>query len=629
MRRAWPLLMAALVSLFVAEGQRAFFASLFALTDQALSPTFQVGAAVVALLPLLALLAPALPLARWSDRHAAVAIAALGAGVFRLPMMHPALATRMIGGALVLACGAAFLKWAVGYLDRHALGAGVVLGLVVDQLLRLAGSGYDLSLQPGWLPVQAFLSLALIAVVTLWTRIPDRGDGRNELERRSGGLRLRGALALGALFFMDLHVLGLPPVIAQWTGTGTRLAGVLVGAAGALAVAGALVLRRPTGGRTTTLLGVAVVAASALLGYTLDGTVVAVAMAAGHLAALLLMTRALDPASGRRSGFTVTLGFALFAVATMVYGASMHGAPGLPAVNGGAPWLFGAVGVILAACFILLPRPAALPPLRSRIPAGGLAAAILAASVALSMAGRPTAEVAAGPVDGAIRVVLWDASHGFDEGRFDPEAVAEALRAAGADVVALWDAPVGAPAAYGMDLPQWLGRRTGLEAVLANGVARPDALLARLSLVTPDLFPVPAGTGEGVRLVRLDLAQGGARGAGPVALHALQVSEARWAAGEPVERALSVAEGSPLVVLAAESLSAGGDLRDRLMGAGLRPVAVEGGDLDAGQLWVRGLHVDSVAVLRGRSARGRGVAATLHILDRPIRSNQAHDLQAP
>lgn len=368
MRRAGPLLMAAFVALFLAEGQRALFVTMSPLLHDALTPGFRLGAALWAVAPLAALLAPLLPMARWFDRQAAIAVPALGAAVSRLPMNHPAVETRLIGGALVLAFGAMFLKWAVGHIDRRALGGGVVLGLVADQVIRLTRPAGDPSLEAGWLPVQAFLSLALIAAVVLWAREPDDERIRNDLERRSGGLRLRAALALGLLLFMDLHVLAAPAAIVARTGASLPLVGVTLVLAGAIAIALSLLAPRPTGGRGATLVLAAVVAVAGLVGSELDGTLAVLGVAAGHLAALLLVTRALDPASGRRSGVPVVIGFALFALVTLFYTLALRPDPAIPDIGAAAPWLYGAVGVVLVACFVLLPRPPALPSPRSGMP---------------------------------------------------------------------------------------------------------------------------------------------------------------------------------------------------------------------------------------------------------------------
>ena len=314
MRRGGTFLLTGLVFLFFAEGQRAFFASLFVLARDAVAPAFDPGAAILALLPLLFLLVPLLPLARLVDRAGAVTVAAAGVAVFRLPMAHPALATRAVGSALVLACFGLFLTGAVGWLDRRALSAGAVAGLVADQLLRLAGTGYDLALQPAWVPVQAVLSLALLALAVAWGRSGDgrepragngngaragSGDDRG-LERRAGGLRLRGALALGPLLFLDLHLLGLPPVAARWTGVPWEAAAAAAAVAAGVALALALAGSGPTRARQTVVVLVAAVAVGPAAGWWGDGALAGGAMAVGHGAALLLIARTLDPASGRR-----------------------------------------------------------------------------------------------------------------------------------------------------------------------------------------------------------------------------------------------------------------------------------------------------------------------------------------
>lgn len=494
MRRTWPLLMVALVTLFLAEGQRSLFASLLGLASDALSPALQPAELAMAMLPLLVVLAaPFLPLARWLDRGVAVAAAALATALFRLLMTSSALGAQLVGGTLVVAAGAIFLTWAVGHVDRRAMAAGVVAGLAADQLLRLAGSSYDLSLQPVWLPAQLFLTLGLITVVVLWAREGSAagsagGADQGALERREGGLRMRGGLALGALLFLDLHVLGLPPVVAHWAGVSYAAAGLAVGVASALAVAAVLQLGRPTAGRTVTIALVALVTAGAVAGQWAAGPLVAGVMVAAHLAALLLVSRALDPASGRRSGATVAAGFGLFTLATALYSAAFFNAlPGV-VLDGWTPWIFLATGLLLAACFILLPRPAPLPSPGSRGAGAALALSVALAAVVLSLDAGANADGAPeGALEGSgpARVATWNVRHGYDEDRrFDPGAAADSIRGLGAGMVMLQDAPVGAPTALGLHLPLWLGRRTGL---------------------TPRVPPIASGrTGEAI-LVRPDV----------------------------------------------------------------------------------------------------------------------------
>lgn len=651
MRRTWPLLMVALVTLFLAEGQRSLFAALFGLAHDAMVPAVRPRAAILAALPLLAVLAPLLPVARWLDRGAAVAAAALGTAVFRLLMTSPAAGARLAGGMLVVACAAIFLTWAVGHLPRRALAGGVVAGLVADLLLRMAGSSYDLSLQPEWLPAQILLTLALAVAVILWARSRggagtlgggDRGatggeSGEGRLERREGGLRLRGGLALGALLFLDLQVLGHPPIVAHWTGVDHGAAGIMLGVASALALAAALLMGRPTRGRRVTLALVALVTAGSLTGYWADGPAVAGLMAAGHLAALLLLTRALDPASGRRTGVTVAAGFALLMAATALYGVSWFGS--LPALAFGdwTPGVFAALGVLLAACFILLPRPAAIPAPPSMAPAVALAGLVAVTAIgmsALNAAGARDADPDPAAAGDALRVAVWDARLGSDaDRRFDPGAMADSIRALDADIVALRGTPAGAPAAYGVDLPRWLARRAGLEPRAAwTAAGRPGrAVLARPGLPTSG----PERDDPGPHALRVTVA------GVPVTVMALTAEAA--AGAESARAALEPAGAGPAVVLIAPTLA--GNSRAStgvLRAAGFREITSTGApgapghrgapprvDPATDRIWVRGLRGE-VDGNRSAYRSYHGVlVATLHILRGGIRSTEANDLQTP
>lgn len=670
MRRTPAVAMTGLSILFLAEGQRALFASMFGLAYDALFPAFLAGPALLAVLPLLALLAPLIPLARWIDRAGAVAIAATGVALFRLPMSVPELGTRLVGGALVLACGTMFLTWAVGFVDRRAMAAGVVLGLVADQLFRLAGGSYDISLQPGWLPVQAVLSLALVAVVVVWLRAErarleaeveaDREAEVARLERRAGGLRLRGAMALGALLFMDLHVLGLPPVVARWTGVSYGMAALSIGAASALAAFAALSHARPTRGRTVTILLVVMVTAAAILGYAAEGAFVAMAMAAGHLAALLLVTRALDPASGRRGGVMVTAGFVVFTTATALYALTFYPAFTIPTLEGRAPWIFGVVGVLLVGCFVLLPRPERLAPWPFGAAAATGAVVMLSAGLLAITAGGvwggsgalvgaedgdTASSVGAERVSSAsdsgvgVRVATWNVHYGFDERwRFDPGAMAAALAGTDPQVVALQEALVGAPTSYGIDLPRWLGRRLGMRdhfSPTINGLLG-DAFLTSLPGARVDATPLPAGAGDRKQQLRLTADVG----TNEVAFHALHLGVGREDRPDQMRVALGRVGTGPAVVLGDLNAEPGSPITAMLEDAGFHDAFSDAGT--AGPtfparrparridwIWIRDLRAASARVLDDVSSDHRAVVATLHSRDGRIGSTDANDLQAP
>lgn len=603
-----------LVFLFFAEGQRAFFGSLLPAVSDALKPTADAGPLLLALLPLAALLLPFVPLARWVDRQGAVAVAVGGLAVFRLPMSHPGLETRLVGGAFVLAFFALFLRWAVGFLDRRAMAGGAVAGLVADQLLRLAGASYDLSLQPAWLPVQVLLSLSLLVAAVLWGRDREAGQqgegggagggGRGTgLERRAGGLRLRGALALGPVLFLDLHVLGLAPVLSRWTGVPYEAAALLSAGAAGLALALVLAGAEPTRGRRTLLTLVALVAGAVAAGWWWGGAVAAVLMAAGHGAALLLAARSLDPASGRRSGSVVSAALGALVLLTAAYSLTFHPAFGIPAAGGAAPWVFGAALLVLAAASALLPQaPGTVPALA---PMGGVAAAagVIIAAAGLSWVAAQSAPAHPSPAaaPARLRVATLNVSHGFDESRrFDPHAVERALSRAGADVAALHQVSVGLPAAYGVDLPLWLARRTGTRRVVAPDG---DRLLGHALLLRPPAIPVPHRSLPGSSVAGRMLRAVGFLGDHPVQLYALST---RARAAEPdggLASAFQVVEPGSAVVVGDTAAFRQKAVLTRLREAGFRAVVSTAGARDAAfhpsdpptttrsQIWVRGLMV--------------------------------------
>ena len=646
MRADRQLVTTALVFLFFAEGQRAFFASLFGLAYDAVFPELLPGAALLATVPLLALLAPVLPLARLADRTAAVAIATVGIAVFRVPLIFPDFALRATFAALVVACGALFLTWAVGHYDGRSVAAGAIAGLVVDQLLRLAGTSWDLSLRPGWLPVQAVLSLILVLLVLA----PDREEamatrpptGGSPLERRSGGLRLRGALALGALLFLDLHLLGIPPVIARWTGASYEMAALAVAGAGGLALGVALVDRGPIRDRRLAMALVLLLGAALAAGPYLGGAPGAVLLAGGHGAALLLLARALNPASGRRGPIVVTAGMWMFAGLTALYAATFFHGYLFPILRGAAPWIIGAAVVFIGAAFLLLPQPPATP---RRLPlrwAAGSALGVVAIATLLVLwvhapapAPVPTGVAAVSRGPGApgvpVRVATYNIHFGFDEGwRYDPAAIADVIAAASPDIVALQEVAVGMPTAYGVDLPLWLARRLGIPSFFSPNENRlqGEALLARVptrGVRAIPLPPFPPEAGDRKHLLHLSAILGG-RSVDVYALH-LSVHEEERSA--QVQTSLDYIAPGRAILLGDLNAEPGGHVVTTLRAAGFSDAFEAAGadttlasagtwpasrpEMRIDWVWLRGIGAVDARVLEADPSDHRLVAATLQV----------------
>ncbi|MBI4544456.1 MAG: endonuclease/exonuclease/phosphatase family protein [Gemmatimonadetes bacterium] len=516
MRARLSLVLTALVLLFFLEAQRVFFSVLFALVYGAVFPSLRPVALLGAVLPLAVLGAPLLPVFRNWPRQRRLTWAVAGAALARAVLSHPAFPARLAGSALGVGCATLFLAAAVGHLEPRRLAAAAALAVVVDQLLGLAGWSYDLSLQPAWAPLPVLLSLAAVAALWAWLGRPEREeDGGSSLERRAGGLRLRGAIALGLILFLETAALASPVVAARWTGVPYRAAAALLIVAGAAAVAMLWLGRGPMGRHrpaAVTLAGLAT--AGVLVPWAADGWGPALLMASGHAAALLLLGRALAPASGRRGGWTVITALLLFLTLQVLYGFTFFYAFTWPALQGWAPALLLGAGMALVASVLVIPRPAPSPPLR-----GGPAAAALlmipaaTALLLVLLLGRPAAPPGSGNAPG-VRVATYNVHYGFDgDWRYGPEALARAVEASGADVVVLQEVGAGLPMAYGTDLSLWLGWRLGMQSFFAPTINRllGDAALTRVAPRGFESRLLPPREADRKQVWRLELDLGGAR----------------------------------------------------------------------------------------------------------------------
>ncbi|HUH12806.1 MAG TPA: hypothetical protein VMK65_06830, partial [Longimicrobiales bacterium] len=413
-----------------------------------------------------ALAAPLIPLPRLLGRRGAVAAATALVVLARVPLSVGPFPGRAVAAALVVAGGGLLLASAVGWVERRGVASALVGAVLLDQLLVLAGSSWDLSLRAAWMPVQLVLSLLTLALLATWLRLPDEAGGEG-FERRAGGLRLRGGLVLGLVLFLDGAVLSSAAVVSRLAAIPFDAAGVLLVSAGAVALALTLHGLEPRAGhRVADALLALLAGGGAAVGWAADGWGVAAAIAAGHCAALILLNRAVSPAGGRRLSLSLVPGLLLLGALHALLAATWFPAHTHAALAGMAPWVLLAAGILLAGTLLLLPRPDAAPPLAPGpaavlLPLGATAAAVALAWVLAGVDVRmePTDAPAAGEAEG-LAVASYNVHLGFDEAwRYDPEAIALALERSGADVMGLQEVPAGLPFVYGVDLALWLARR--------------------------------------------------------------------------------------------------------------------------------------------------------------------------
>ena len=330
----------------------------------------EVFGVIARLLPLVALLTPAIPLSGFLDRDrlaTRAALLALGAGIAQAAVSG---VWRTAVAMLAFTGGAWFLVAIVGVANRRAVAAGFAGAFLLRELAQVAGVPSDIPDRSALIVAVVVASLALLAL-RRWMRAPheERGDS---YERRAGGLRLRGALALGAILFFELTM-----------GIGVRTGASPVAAAASMlaAVVAWLVIVRGLDVPRHRLLAVTLAAVAGLCALTfLVGSprdrAIMITGIVGHAATLLLLDRALAPVSGRRSGGNLSAGLLLLGALTLVRAAIWSFAPARTPTLWLAALPVLAAAIVLGVAMYLTPRPSHAKPALPDSIAFGIAVAL-------------------------------------------------------------------------------------------------------------------------------------------------------------------------------------------------------------------------------------------------------------
>ena len=210
---SWRMVETVAALLLWLQATRVLFSVLFGLVYDALfdaESSFSVIGLVFAFV-LAALLAP--PLITFDPRRvraallASIVVAAAARGP--LAINHPTI--RLVCAIVII--GSTGLYMALMLRRRPEMfPVSLVLALLADQIARAWGDTWDISLQPGFLPLQIVLCLAVIGVA--WTaysvKSSDPAPGR--------WLGRGGGLAIGGFLFLETAALAQPNVLARWTG---------------------------------------------------------------------------------------------------------------------------------------------------------------------------------------------------------------------------------------------------------------------------------------------------------------------------------------------------------------------------------------------------------------------------
>lgn len=457
------LLEATAVFVVLYQALRVLFSTLFGLIYDALfagrASMTTVGGVLAVLI--VALLVPLVAPRQPRGRHIALLVGAVIVGLARIPLTLDDPQLRLMTSILIVAAAGWYLAARLGVGVRAAVHA-LVLALIVDQLLRLAGQTWDVTLRPDWLPGQVAVSLLLCALAA-W-RYLRRPAGE---PAAPGGWGVSLALFWGGWLFLQTALLDFANVMAQWGSQNYPLFAI----GGPLLLLLALVgdehwtMHR---GWLDGLLYGAVLLLGLTVGHLATGLWAILGLVAAQLASLkFVFSCFLVRREGRpdRLGWGLAGGGVLFLVLSFAYAFTFTYPYTLALFrNMGLP-VFLVAGLLTALPALSLPRTTAPP----RLPAGRRVLAVLAAGVvlagAVSLVAVPGDHVTA-PAAGTIRAATYNIHYGYDTfWHLSLEAQARTIKASGAGVVLMQEVDAGRPTSYMIDDLLWLARRLDMDGV--------------------------------------------------------------------------------------------------------------------------------------------------------------------
>jgi endonuclease/exonuclease/phosphatase family metal-dependent hydrolase len=482
---------AASIFLFFLQALRVIFSVLFGIIyDQVFAGPMDLWLFASNLLVLAALVLPAL--APRDPRPMWLALLAVLAALGRIALSVNDAGVRYWGALVVLATGGLYLA-ALLASARPLVLPGLVAALVLDQLLRVVGQTYDVSLRPGWLPIQALWAAALVLVAGWQIR---RSVSIRRAYGAPGGL---WGLAIGAFLFLETSLLSLPNAIARWSDGSYALLATLLIAVTLIPVAPILrwrLLQTMCHGRRARLALAGLLVLALLVGYFTKGAIPACALLVAQGAAMIGLACLLSgpPARLRSIGPQLALGLVLFLLLNFFNAFAFTYPYVLPEMRGLGWAVYLAAALVFGAALVIQRIPTRSRDELSARLAWPFAGTPLALAVALvAVWPRPAAPL---PDTGTLRVGTYNIHYGYDaDWHFTLEEIAQTIAASGADIVALQEVDTGRLTSYGVDDALYLARQLSMQAVYLPTVEH----LTGIAL----LVRGPLGPGDGRLLASL------------------------------------------------------------------------------------------------------------------------------
>lgn len=462
------------IFLFLLQALRVIFSVLFGIIyDQVFEGPLDSWLIISNLLVVLAFAAP-LWAPKKNHKRWVLVFAAI-ASLARVSLSINLADVRFWGSLVTVTFGSLYMTTRL-QLGRRSFVQSMFCALVMDQLLRVIGDTYDVSLRSSWLYIQILWSFALIAFT--WLLYGRSDDVKVEVV----GLRFVDGIALSGFLFLQSSLLSLPNAVANWsdisfiTTTGGRWSDVPYFVSATMLMGLALIFCYPAVRDLflrlfhTSLAGIGLsmlLLLGLVLGYFSRGPLSLLGLLVALFASLATFDSAFvsTPQQSRNSVGSIALGLILFLILNFFNAFAFTYPYTLPFLRGMGWLVYIVAGMMLSVGAILQLKPIDLPvPQEVRfIPAGFLALCVFAVTLVTSW---PRTSAPLRVNDRGIHIATYNIHYGYDDlWHFTLDDMARTIAEAEADVVVMQEVDTGRMTSYGVDDALFFARKLGMNYV--------------------------------------------------------------------------------------------------------------------------------------------------------------------
>ncbi len=477
--------------LFFIQALRVIFSILFGIIyDQVVEGPFTAWLLISLVLVVIAFVLPLLAPSKPKRKTIAVIAGILVVARIGISVNDPLV--RYWSSLLVLSMGGLLLSLMINTGKRVVL-TGLVLALALDQIFRVLGDTYDISLQQSWIPLQVIWSILLLGISYVLRR-----NYRDEESGLSAPGLLWG-LALGGILFIETSLLSLPNAVARWADYRYDLIAPVLLLLTILPLISPIrrqIIPRICSHTISRFIILSLLVAGVIIGYFCSGLFAGTALLLSQLFLIVLLVCLFDHVSGWQysAGIGMSAGLIFLLLLNFCNAFSFTYPYTLPFMRG-LGWVVylvacAAVGVALILRFS--PKEVIRAPVIKPYWAA-LFGLMLVLIAIYSVLPEP---IESFPQDGEFTAGTYNIHYGYD----DPwhlaiDSQAKTIAASGADIIALQEVDTGRMTSYCIDNAYYLARKLGMNVVYLptvehlTGIAllyRGDAVKTSGQLVTSE-----------------------------------------------------------------------------------------------------------------------------------------------